>query len=262
MKYANTDGIRIAYDDRGPPGGVTLLCLPGWCTGRRFFEPLADRLGTHLRVVTLDWRGHGDSDRPAGDFGHGELVSDALAVIEATGAETVVPIAQAHGGWVAMELWRRLGERIPKIFVASWLLLEPPPPFVAVLGALQDREGWRTARDQLFSTWLTAAPSGLAQRVREEMGAYDFDMWARAARAIGGEYTRHGSPLRALSAMTRPPPIRHVFSQPRMPEFLEAQESFAREHAWFTVRRLDAQSQFPTLEIPDVAAADVAAFVG
>jgi pimeloyl-ACP methyl ester carboxylesterase len=212
--------------------------------------------------LTFDWRGHGDSDRPTGDFGHGELVSDALAVIEAAGAENVVPIAQAHGGWVALELWRRLGDRIPKIFLTSWLVLEPPPPFVAVLSALEDEQRWQTARDQLFSAWLTGAPSGLAHRMREEMAAYDFAMWARAARAIGGEYARHGCPLRALSAMTPAPRIRHVFSQPRAPEFLEAQESFAREHAWFTVRRLDAQSHFSTLEIPDVTAAEVAAFVG
>jgi hypothetical protein len=131
-----------------------------------------------------------------------------------------------------------------------------------VLSALQDEQSWQTALDQLLSSWLTGAPSGLAHRMREEMGAYDFAMWARAARAIGGEYSQQGFPLRALSLMTRAPQVRHVFSQPRAPAFLEAQEAFAREHAWFTVRRLDAQSHFSTLESPDVTAGEVAAFVG
>jgi hypothetical protein len=34
-----------------------------------------------------------------------------------------------------------------------------------------------------------------------------------------------------------------------------AQESFAEGQSWFSVRRLDAVSHFPTLEIPDEMAA-------
>jgi len=34
-----------------------------------------------------------------------------LSVIQASGALSVIPIAQAHGGWLAIELRRRLEQR-------------------------------------------------------------------------------------------------------------------------------------------------------
>ena len=38
-----------------------------------------------------------------------------------------------------------------KIVAASWLVLEPPPAFVAALEALQDEERWREGREQLYA---------------------------------------------------------------------------------------------------------------
>jgi hypothetical protein len=59
------------------------------------------------------------------------------------------------------------------------------------------------------------------------MGAYDFEMWSRAGRTITTTYTRYGNPLRALAELDSKPPVLHLFSQPRAPEFLAAQEPFS-----------------------------------
>jgi len=52
-----------------------------------------------------------------------------------------------------------------------------------------------------------------------------------------------------------------VYAQPRAPEFLSAQESVARDHPWFAVRRLEAVSHFPTLEVPDETADVIREFI-
>jgi pimeloyl-ACP methyl ester carboxylesterase len=93
------------------------------------------------------------------------------------------------------------------------------------------------------------------------MGAYGFDTWACASRAIGADYRRYGSPLRALAATASPPSLLHLFSQPRAPEFLAAQEAFAREHDWFSVARLDGVSHFPPLESPAATASAIERFL-
>jgi pimeloyl-ACP methyl ester carboxylesterase len=262
MKHATANGARIAYDDRGTDdGSPALLCLPGWCVNRGFFAPLAEHLAVRHRVIALDWRGHGDSESPSADFGHAELLSDALAVLDASGVERVIPIGQAHGAWVGVELANRLGPRVPAIVAMSWLVLDPPPPFLGLLGALQDASQWQGARDRLFSTWTDGAPPDVAERVRREMGAYGFDMWARAGRSIAAEYARHGNPLRAVAGLRPTPRFLQLFSQPKAPEFLDAQRSFASENPWFDVRRMDAVSHFPALEIPDATASDIVRFV-
>jgi pimeloyl-ACP methyl ester carboxylesterase len=263
MQYADARDVRIAYDDRGRPGHETaFLLLPGWGVNRGFFTALAEQLAASHRVLSLDWRGHGDSAAVTSDFGHAELTEDALAVLDAAGVRNVIPVGQAHGAWVALDLRRRLGERVPAMIAMSWLVLDPPPPFRGVLDALQDESRWQQARDQLFAMWTAGAPVVVAERVRREMGAYGFEIWARGARAIAAEYARHGNPLRAAAALTPPARLLHLFSQPKAPEFLEAQESFARQHPWFVVCRLDAASHFPALEAPESAAREIERFAG
>jgi pimeloyl-ACP methyl ester carboxylesterase len=261
MNHVEANGVRLAYDELGLASRrLTFLCLPGWAVNRGFFAPLAQRLAARHRVLLLDWRGHGDSERVSGEFGHAELLEDALAVLEAAGVESVIPIGQAHGAWVAVELRRQLGSRVPGIVASSWLVLDPPPPFRGVLDALQDPGRWQQARDQLFSMWTTGAPAEVADRVHREMGAYGFEIWSRGARSIAEAYAHHGNPLRAVAALAPPPPFLHLFSQPKAPEFLAAQESFAREHPWFEFRRLDAVSHFPPLEAPDATATEIERF--
>jgi hypothetical protein len=58
---------------------------------------------------------------------------------------------------IAIELRRRLGARIPKLVLLDWIVLDPPPQFIAALKALQDRKGWQETRYQLFAMWLDGA---------------------------------------------------------------------------------------------------------
>jgi hypothetical protein len=151
---------------------------------------------------------------------------------------------------------------VEKIVASSWLVLDPPPAFVAALQGLQDKERWGEAREQLYSMWLTGAPEGVVEEIRREMGVYDFDMCSRAARAITADYARHGNPLRALAEIDPKPTILHLFSQPRAPEFLAAQETFSVANPWFSVKRLDGMSHFPALELPDATAVEIERFIG
>ena len=86
-------------------------------------------------------------------------------------------------------------------------------------------------------------------------------MWSRGGREILAMYALEGDPLRALSKFSPPVSVLHVYSQPRAPEFLSVQETFAREHPWYSVHRLEGVSQFPTLEVPDETAAVIGKFI-
>ncbi|HWP35554.1 MAG TPA: alpha/beta hydrolase [Thermodesulfobacteriota bacterium] len=251
----------MAYDDLGQ-GEPALLCLNGWCDTRRQFARLAPLLAARRRVLALDWRGHGESEQPAGEFSMDALVDDAFAVISASGAERVVPVAVSHSGWVAIELRRRLGARIPRLVLQDWLVLDPPQAFLDVLAGLQAPDRWRATREGLFGMWLAGVgDQEIARMVREAMSSYDFDAWARAAREIAAAYARHGSPLRALAALTPPVPALHLYAQPDDPAYRAAQEAFAAAHPWFRPRRLAARSHFPPLEVPDQVAASIEAFL-
>lgn len=266
MPFADSDGARIYYDDQGA-GEPAILCLPGWCVHHTIFTPTAERLSARHRVLAMDWRGHGQSPAPDREWGHAEMVADALAVIRASGAEAVIPLTQAHAGWIAILLQQRLGGRVPRMVFASWnpiLTADNPlaPPFLAAMQALRDEARWRETVEQLVTLWVRDAPASVAAQMRAETSSHGYADWARGAREITATYAREGDPLQALSRLHPPVPALHVYAQPRAPGYLAAQESFAGEHPWFTVRRVEAVSHFPTLEAPEESAEVIEGFIG
>jgi pimeloyl-ACP methyl ester carboxylesterase len=252
MAEALSDGLVIRYHDEGQ-GEPALLCLPGWCAPRAAFDPFVRAMSGRRRVITLDWRGHGASDAPRGDFGAAELLRDAQAVIEASGARAVVPVATAHAGWIAIELRRTLGAaRMPGLVLVDWIVTAAPPPFLGALAGLQDPARWQAVRDRLFAMWLEGVDHPAVERfVREDMGVFGAEMWARGGREIAAAYAREGSPLEAMARLDPPPPSLHLYVQPADPASPQAQQAFAAANPWFSVQRIDARSHFPTLEAPE-----------
>jgi len=260
MPEIRSKGARIRYEDVGR-GEPALLFLPGWCTSRAVFGPVSSRLGARHRVLSVDLRGHGQSEQGDEDFTSSTLVEDVLAVVKASGARQVVPVALSHAGWFALELQRRLGARVPGLVLLDWIVLEPPRAVLEALKGLQS-EAWLGSRAALFRMWLEGVELEKVIRfVQEDMGAFSGEMWRRAGREIASAYAREGYPLRALSALTPPVPVLHLYSQPPEPAYWMAQQSFAADHPWFQVERLDAHSHFPTLEVPEVVAEHLERFL-
>ncbi len=253
-----SNGTRIEYDDVGR-GEPAFIFMPGWCANRTHFGKLVSICSSQRRCLAIDWPGHGGSGTPRRDFGDKDLVDAASAVIEESGASMVVLVSAAHAGWISVELRRQLGERVEKIVLLDWLVLDPPAPFLEGLRGLQSREHWKQVRDGLFSTWLSevGGDSDIADQVWRDMGSYGYEMWSRAGREIAAAYARYQTPLKALEGLGDPPPVLHLFSIPREQGFLEEQQRFAKDHPWFRVRRLDGKTHFPSLEFPEVVAAEM-----
>lgn len=261
MPEVQSDGVRIDYTDAGQ-GEPALLLLTGWCATRAAFGQVAQLCASHRRVLALDWRGHGASETPAGDFGAEDLVKDTLAVIEASHAEQVIPVALAHAGWVAIELRRRLGAKISKIILLDWIIFAPPAGFLSALGGLQDEHQCEHTRDRLFSTWLEGVSNpAVSQFVHHVMGGFGFSMWSRAGREISAAYAKYGNPLHALELLPSPVQVLHLYAQPVDAAYWDSQLFFAKSHPWFTARRVNALSHFPMLEVPEEIAGAIESFV-
>jgi len=257
----STAATGVAYDDRGS-GDTALLFLPGWCGPRTLFEPLLQRLETDHRVLAVDWRGHGQSASASGEFGNDDLLADAIAVIEASGATTVVPCAVAHAGWIGIGLRRRLGAHfVPKLVFLDWMVLGAPGPFLDALAGMADASMTRQIVDQVSSMWTAGLDTPELLAYVDSMTAFSDEMWARAAREIAAAFAADNSPLSAVASLDDPPSTLHLYAQPDDPAFLAAQEAFAVDNRWFQVQRLNAASHFPMFEIPDAIAEHLRRFV-
>jgi pimeloyl-ACP methyl ester carboxylesterase len=253
--------VHIATDDMGA-GEPALVFMPGWCANRTVFRDLLPLAAGSRRAVALDWRGHGESGRPYGDYGNDDLVTDAISAVESVGIDRFVPVAVAHAGWVAIELRRRLGPRsVPGLVLCDWMVLGPPQPFLDALAGLQDPHHWQEVRATLFSMWTEGMSIPALDSLIAEMGEYGFDSWSRAGREIAARFATEHSPMQALEDLEPASPTLHIYAQPGDDAFLEAQHHYASAHPWFEVRRLDARSHFPMFEVPRDIVATIEAFI-
>ena len=117
IRYARNGDVSIAYRVGGG-GPVDVLFIGGFVShleiglelplAARFFE----RLGSFARIISFDKRGMGLSDRDAGAYTLENVVDDALAVLDAVGAERVVVFGVSEGGSAATMLVASHPERV------------------------------------------------------------------------------------------------------------------------------------------------------
>jgi non-heme chloroperoxidase len=111
-------GVTLRCTERAGDG-PTVLLLHGYSDSGRSFEPIVHALPQGLRVLALDQRGHGDSDRPAEGYDAARLATDAAALLDATGVRTTTVVGHSMGGFVAQELALAHPERVSGLVLVA-----------------------------------------------------------------------------------------------------------------------------------------------
>src|SRR5690606_26193148 len=115
-QWADNDGVRIAWEVRGPEDDpVPVVLVHGLGYARWGWEPVVDRLAEHRRVVLLDNRGIGGSDVPPGPYSAAQMAGDVLAVVDAVGADRVQLVGASLGGMVVQEVARQRPELVDRL---------------------------------------------------------------------------------------------------------------------------------------------------
>jgi len=117
VKFAQSDDVRIAYQERG--GGPPLLLVHGLGYDHHGWGPLPSLLDGDFRLLLVDNRGVGESDAPAGPYTVDELAADAVAVLDAAGVERAHVVGVSLGGFVAQELAISHPDRVDRLVLLS-----------------------------------------------------------------------------------------------------------------------------------------------
>ncbi len=89
------------YDVYGEDNATTVLLLPSWSIAHaQHWKSQMPVLARRHRVIAIDGRGNGRSDRPRGPaaYPYAEYVADALAVLDETGTDHAVVAGVSMGG--------------------------------------------------------------------------------------------------------------------------------------------------------------------
>jgi pimeloyl-ACP methyl ester carboxylesterase len=179
------DGTELAYEEYGTGApilfaGSVMLSADMW----EYQIPYFVEQG--YRCVTLDWRGHGRSDRPSTGYDYATIAADLAALIEHLDLRDLTVVGHSMGGAGAAELIARHGsERIGRVAFISAMMpfLKqtadnpvgiPEALFDAAYRALRtDRIKWLSDQAQVFfATHLGRAVSPyLVQHTIDECAA-------------------------------------------------------------------------------------------
>jgi pimeloyl-ACP methyl ester carboxylesterase len=102
-KFVTLRGLRFHYREYGQPGARPLVLLHGVASNSRIWITTAPLLTQRFRVLALDQRGHGESDKPDGGYDFASVAGDVAAFIDELGLERPVVGGHSWGGNVAVQ---------------------------------------------------------------------------------------------------------------------------------------------------------------
>ncbi len=115
-----SDGTKLSYLEAG--AGKTLLMVPGWSQTAEQFKFQLEGLADKYRVIAVDMRGHGDSDKPAYGYRIQRLAKDLEDVMAALNLTDVNLLCHSMGNSV---LWCHL-DMFGQGRIAKYLSVDEP----------------------------------------------------------------------------------------------------------------------------------------
>ncbi len=186
--YADVDGVRLRYHDKGE--GPAVVLIHGFASSLETWDTVAPKLEKTHRVLSLDLKGFGWSDRPEGDYSPAAQAKLVLGLMKQRGIERASLVAHSWGSSVALATTLTEPARVDKLALYdAWVYEDQLPTFF--LWARTPGVG-----EALFSLWY-------AERGDERMAHAFFDkrfVTEALVEAVDAAMDRPGTKAAALAA--------------------------------------------------------------
>ncbi|MEX0847588.1 MAG: alpha/beta fold hydrolase [Ilumatobacteraceae bacterium] len=151
MPYARcSDGIRVHYEVFGRASAPVVVMIQGLGADKHGWDMQRFVLATRYRVVALDNRGAGRSDKPFGHYSLEQMADDAISVLDAVGSDRAHVVGASMGGAIAQIVALKHPDRMLSLTLACTACRNHP---------------WR---EELLTSWATRASElGMGAMTRE-----------------------------------------------------------------------------------------------
>lgn len=150
--------------------GEYLVCLHGLASQAHIWDLLAPRLIDSFRVIAIDQRGHGLSDKPDSGYDWATITSDLDAVLNALKIDRAVLAGHSWGGNVAVQYAADQPDRVSGLALIDGGFLQ-----------IGDRLDWPTVEKFLEPPDLIGTP---VDEIRVNMQQWMGSAWSPEAEAI------------------------------------------------------------------------------
>jgi pimeloyl-ACP methyl ester carboxylesterase len=242
MATITHNGVKLAFEDGGA-GKPAFVFVHGWACDRSFFAPQAEHFARRHRVVSVDLRGHGESDKPSGPYPIAAYADDIACIIEQLGLGKTVAVGHSMGGKVVLQLAAAHPGCVAAIVMVDPAPFSSPPELRAAMESMVadieagDQEARRRFIKRMFPP---TSDRQLVEKVSDVMLSVPAHV---AANAVRGGLEFDG---RAAAALCKVPALHLAATPPRNPPHLMSEWLPNVVNGW-TV----GAGHFNQLEVPD-----------
>ncbi len=147
--FIERDGVKVAYEVFGSGEPALVLAPTDPLVHSRAWKAQVPYLARSFRVVTIDPRGNGRSDRPPSSAANAdtEFVADAIAVMDANGIGQAVLVGLCSSAWTALlTAVLHPGRVLGVVSIGTWAPFLTPPAAVRAVYDFDEvhdtDEGW------------------------------------------------------------------------------------------------------------------------
>lgn len=112
------NGVKLAYYLYGE-GEPTLVFVVAWIGSAELWIPQVDYFSQNFKMVTVDMRGAGESDKPADNYTIDLFVDDLNSIIEELPEKNIVLIGESMGAQIAIKYATAYPEKVSKLVLIS-----------------------------------------------------------------------------------------------------------------------------------------------
>jgi pimeloyl-ACP methyl ester carboxylesterase len=112
------NGLKLAYYVYGE-GEPTLVFVVAWIGSAELWIPQVDYFSQNFKMVTIDMRGAGESDKPADDYTIDLYVDDLNSIIEELQEKNIVLIGESMGAQIAIKYVATYPGKVSKLVLTG-----------------------------------------------------------------------------------------------------------------------------------------------
>jgi pimeloyl-ACP methyl ester carboxylesterase len=141
MRRLERNGVALFHEQAGE-GEPPILLVHGWCCDHTYFAPQFEHFaGRGHRVLAVDLRGHGRSDKPRQGYTMRLFADDLAWICDRIGAEKPVVVGHSMGGIVAFDLAARYPDLPSAVAMLDAAVVLPSAARAAIPGLLEELRG-------------------------------------------------------------------------------------------------------------------------
>lgn len=240
--------VDLPFDAMGPADAPPVILLHGFPMSRAIWTPTLVALGSSLRAIAPDLRGHGAAPSPDEPASMDLMARDVLALADKLGLATFGLAGHSMGGYVALALLRIAPERVDRLA----LVCTRPSPDSPEAKQARRKQADMVQMDGMRALADLLVPKLLAAKTRDLVRA-ELRLIIESSRVTGA--------VRALEAMAERPDATPMLPSIKQPTLVVVggedgvmpraeQERIARAIPNARLEVLEASGHVPMMEEP------------